>query len=78
MLVGLTALSVLIMTIFSTLVGYIAAIGYIDKHCLAGVFLHERYMLVGCSMEDNLWMVGAEHEVEAGSVTYITDDGHKV
>ena len=29
-------------------------------------------------MEDNLRMVGAEHEVEAGSVTYITDDGHKV
>ena len=60
--------------VLDALISDIAGTGDIDKNCLTRVFLHERDMLVGRSMEDHLRSPFAEHIIKTRGKTDITDD----
>ena len=66
MLVGLTALSVLIRTKRLAAMSYSRVCGLVGTDRvvldgLAGAVLHQRHMLVSCCMVDDLRMIGLEH-----------------
>ena len=60
--------------VFDTLIGHLTGTYGIDQDGFTGIFLHQRYVLVSCGMEDNLWTELTEGKVETGYLTDITDD----
>ena len=60
--------------IFHGQVGHELGAKHVDKHGFVSVLLHERHMLVGCSMEHHLRMVSLKDHSHANWVFHVGDN----
>ena len=64
--------------VFDTLVGHVTRAGDVGQHGFAGILLHQRHVLVGGGVEDDLRMVGAEGEVQTRNHAHVADYGDEL
>lgn len=65
-------------TVFHGRIGQDAGAHDIGQNGLTGIFLHQRHMLIGRSMENGLRTVFAHHVVDPGGYAHIANDRHDI